>query len=211
MMKFLRKNNKIIFLVFTPILAVGLVLSFTIWSSPQTGGNNTANNQAQASPDDAVKSMLTDIRQFEQALKAAPDNPTMLVDLGNKSYDLGVQYFGLQQVEDGLKYLIKATEAYEKALEIGEPDANVATDLATAAFYSNQYDLADEYFSKAIEIDPKHLTAKRNYGVFLMEAKQNYDKAIQQWEAALALNPDPTSKSSLEQLIQDAKSRKQNS
>ncbi len=209
MMKFLRKNNKIIFLVFTPILAVGLVLSFTIWSSPQASGGATGSNQTQAPQGgDAVKGMLTDIRQFEQALKAAPDNPTMLVNLGNKSYDLGVQYFGLQQVEDGVKYLTKATEAYKKALEIGEPDANVATDLATAAFYSNQYDLADEYFNKALEIDPEHLTAKRNYGVFLMEAMQNYDKAIQQWEAVLALNPDPTTKSSLEQLIQDAKSRK---
>lgn len=214
-MKFFRKNNKTIFLIFTPLLAVGLVLSFTIWSSPQPANNqggtsgNTASRTASAQQN-IIQKMLTDIRQYEQALKANPDNTTILVDLGNKAYDLGAEYlFELQNVEKGTKYFKKATEAYQKVVELGAADANVMTDLATAAMYSGQNELAEEFFKKAIETDAEHINSKVNYGYFLAFVKQEYDKALEQWEAALALNPDPDTKNRINSWKQEIKNRQQ--
>lgn len=209
MMKFFRKNNKIIFMVLTPMLAVGLVLSFTIWSSPTMNTSNQG-QRGQGAPvqqDDKVVEMLTNIRRYEQALKNNPDNYSMLVDLGNGTYDIGELYSKQQQNDKAITYFTKATEAYKKALEIGEPNANIATDLATAAMYSGQYDLAEEYFQVAMETDKNHVVSRMNYGVFLMNIRQDNAGAVKQWEDVLALNPDPSIKSNAQQLIQQAQTK----
>ncbi len=212
MMKFFRKNNKIIFLILTPLLAVGLVLSFTIWSSPSISNSARSNRQVNQGPpiqqDNEVVKMLTDIRRYEQVLKSSPENYTVLLDLGNTSYDLGSKYmFELQQVENGVKYFAKATGAYKRALEVGEPDPNIMTDLATAAMYSGQNDMAEDYFNKAIEADAEHIFAKMNYGVFLMNVKQDYAKAVEQWQEVLELKPDAGVKSRVESMIREAQAQ----
>ncbi|WP_366924797.1 tetratricopeptide repeat protein [Metallumcola ferriviriculae] len=208
MLKFFRKNNKIIFIILTPLLAVGLVLSFTIWSAPSITNSNGNHQVKQGGPpvqqDDALVEELTNIRRYEQALKANPDNHTMLIDLGNAAYDVGLKYFETQQVENGIKYFNKAVEAYQNSLEIGEADPNVMTDLATAAMYSGQDQVAEEYFKKAIEMDDSHIYAKMNYGVFLANVKQDYAKAVEQWQKVVAESTDPDLKSRAQTLISNA-------
>ncbi|GAW93046.1 tetratricopeptide repeat protein [Calderihabitans maritimus] len=214
MMKLFRRNKraaKVPFIILVVALSVGLVGSFTIWSVPQIRVNraprpvNTNPPVTGSRENDVVQKLLTNIRQYEQVLKANPDNLEVLVDLGNDHYDLGVIYAGeLNQPEKAFEHFAKATEAYQKAISIDPENINVRVDLATAAFYSNQYDLAEEHFKKAIEQDPNFINARRNYGVFLAQARGDYEGAIAQWEAVLALNPSPDVRKDFEELIKQA-------
>lgn len=210
-MRFIRnskRSHKVIFLALSIALAIGMVGSFVIWSSPAglTGtGSSTENISTDAS---VVDSLRTDIRRYEQVLKGNPQNLEVWKELGNANYDLGRIYmFERQDQQKGGEYFAHAVEAYRKALELEPENVNVRVDMATAAWYSWQPDLAEEQFQKALEYDDKHLFGLLNYGMFLMYEKQQYAEAIDHWEKILDLNPDINTRQKAQNLIEEAKNQ----
>ena len=53
----------------------------------------------------------------------------------------------------------------------------------------DQYDLAVDWLSTAIRVNPNHFRAHANLGVALQTLRR-YDEAVAAYRAALALNPD---------------------
>ena len=129
-----------------------------------------------------------------------------MLNLGNQRYDLGQLYlFQLQKEPEGVANFQAAVTAYQKYLTTDPKNMNVLVDMATSAFYSNQADLAEKTYKDALAIDPKHVQANLNYGVFLMHLRQDYQAALQQFEQVLALKPDAETTQKANQLITSIK------
>jgi tetratricopeptide (TPR) repeat protein len=116
---------------------------------------------------------------FGQALKDDPSSAEAL-------YGLGSAY--LQQQ--------KATEAhdcFERALKLNAtyPGTlpNCWNNLGILAAREGKFDLAIQYFQRALQIDPKHSIALQNLGSAYRQ-KREWPEAKEALERALALNPD---------------------
>lgn len=193
-----RRAFRIPMIIFTIALSISLVGFFT--HSPLEVGQSQ-----QLDADNEIQAMLDYSRQLEQAAKLEPDNHELQVSLGDIFYDLGIVYAGLGDHEQSDKYLKEATKPYLKALELDPNLINARVDLATAAYYSGQHELAEEHFQEAVSQDPEFINGRINYGHFLFFAQNDVEGALEQWELALELDPDPTTKSNLEALIEHAK------
>ncbi|MHB1127134.1 MAG: tetratricopeptide repeat protein [Bacillota bacterium] len=221
MLRAMRKRKRFTKVIFT-ILALALSLSLVVLyvnnpTSNVNGGTGTGNTNMNnmtgttntgdtSSPAaDEISSMQTKIRQQDEALKANPKNLTLLIIQGNDHYDLGLKYYERGSAQDGTFHLSKAADVYKQALAIDGKNVDVRVDMATAYFYTDQNELAEEGFLKAIEDDPNHINAHVNYGIFLRDAKQDNQGAIKQWEAALSLKPDRGTADRLKGLIDEAR------
>lgn len=189
-----RRAFKIPMIIFTVALSISLVGLFT-YSPIEVNPNQEFNESSE------IQSMLDMKRQLEQALKLDPDNEELHVNLGNLLYDLGIHYASAGDNVKANRYLKEATVPYLKALEIKPSLIGARVDLATAAYYSGQNDLAEEHFVKAIEQDPSFINGRINYGHFLLYAQGDKDGALEQWNKAMELEPDPTTRAKLETLI----------
>jgi tetratricopeptide (TPR) repeat protein len=121
------------------------------------------------------------VQTAEKAAQANPKDYNAQKSLGDAYYDLGSAYQqGNKDTEAATNYG-KAVEPYQKALEI-KFEVNVQTDMATAAFYGNQLDVAESAFKKAIEKEPNFMNAQLNYGIFLRDARSDKGGAKKQFE-----------------------------
>lgn len=134
-----------------------------------------------------------------QQLKSNPNDIGLQQDLGDAYYDLGTaarKYASNEAKED----YIQAVLNYQVVLK-NKQDLNVLTDLATAAYYSEQFDLAEQSFQKALSINPNFVPALNNYGVFLYEYKKDNASAIRMWQTALNQDPNGPNSDQLKALI----------
>ncbi len=185
---------KIPMIIFTVLLSISLV-GFFAYSplqidSPQNQGYVTE-----------AQRMMEQINRLEQGVKADPKNINLLIGLGNHFYDLSMFYAAYGDLEKAAKYIEESTKPYLQALEIDADLVAVRVDLATAFFYAGEYDLAEEQFKLAIESDPTFINSLVNYGVFLYSVREDKEAALEQWEAALKLEPDPVIAASIEEMI----------
>lgn len=192
------RKNKAMAKVIVVIGALALLLSSGLayfgWSQAVPGQND---QQSPSNINNMISYLEKQAEQYQDSLEKAPDNVYLLTELGNT-------YFGLGQTheERGRLYkddtataksaenFAKAVEFYGKALTLKPDDVNVRVDRATAAFYSTNYEVAEEEYKKAIELDPTHVRAYFNYGIFLYWGKNDFPEAITQWEKLIALNPE---------------------
>jgi tetratricopeptide (TPR) repeat protein len=181
-----KKNHTMVVIVII-IAASGLLLSSVV---AYLGSNNfvpgvdpSTNNQAY------IADMQYQIGQLEDSLEKAPGNVYLLTQLGNSYYQLAVLYNATVDEEQTKASFAKALEPYGLALEIEPENVDVRVDRAVAAFWSDNLDLAEEEFDKAIEINPIHVKAYFNYGIFLLLGRNNAPRAIEQWSRVLELNP----------------------
>jgi Tfp pilus assembly protein PilF len=186
-------------LLFTVALAISLVGYFAYTPI------NIKRDAQQPAESSEIERLLDRCRQLEQALKVQPDSVEMQAELGRIRSEAGIYYASLGDYSRGEKYFKAAIEPYQKALEIDPDRAYLRVDLATAAFYGNLDDLAEEQFQKAIQQDPELFSARYNYGFFLYERKNDFQGAIEQWEAARELSSDPQVQEFLESLIASAR------
>ncbi|HUX80086.1 MAG TPA: hypothetical protein VMW10_10150, partial [Alphaproteobacteria bacterium] len=168
--------------IFAGILAVlvsiamvgsGLLVFFLSGDEPRTGtgastqtANATAEYQAQKLRIDAMV----------QQAKVDPENVPLQTALGNEYYNAGVAAQTVAPAETQENFS-KAVEAYQIVLKTNK-DPNVMVDMATSAFYSQNFDLADKSFKEALVIKPDFSNALVNYGIFLSQAKQDWAGAL---------------------------------
>ncbi|HHW06619.1 MAG TPA: hypothetical protein GXX34_03640 [Clostridia bacterium] len=192
-----RRALKVPLLIFTVVLSISLVGLFTY--TPLDF--NTSQPGVQASE---VESLLDLQRHLEQALKLEPGNVELHVSLGNTLYDIGVYYAGYGDAGKAGRYFKEATVPYEQALEMDPSLIGARVDLATAAYYAGLDELAEKHFQEAVRREPDFVNGRINYGVFLFYRKEDPEAALEQWNAALALDLDPAVRSQVEAMVQMA-------
>ncbi|MDP6545520.1 MAG: tetratricopeptide repeat protein [Phycisphaerae bacterium] len=106
-------------------------------------------------------------------------------------YNLGITYQALahaaQAVEDYTNYLKDAVNVYLRAVVIREDDFDVNLNLSACYFQLGQYDLAEEYCTAAININPKSPQARSNLGI-IYDSQNHLYKAIRAYKDSLELD-----------------------
>jgi len=171
----------------------GSSTSQTSSSSPSSSGNSD------------YDSSKNQVNVLNQKLKSSPNNIPIQQDLGNAYYDLATVAKQVAPNEAKEDYLL-AIKYYQNVLNTKQ-DINVLTDMATAAFYSGQSDLAEKSFKEALKERPDFTQAMFNYGVFLSEIKKDYSTAIHVWQTALDKEPNGPNADQLKQLIPQTKDK----
>lgn len=186
-------------LVSIAMVGSGLLVFFFSGDDPLTGtgaskqtANATAEYQAQKVRIDAMV----------QQAKVDPENVPLQTALGNEYYNAGVaaQTVAPAEIQENFS---KAVEAYQIVLKTNK-DPNVMVDMATSAFYSQNFDLADKSFKEALVIKPDFSNALVNYGIFLSQAKQDWAGALIQWQKALPLAQKSSDKEQIQAMITQA-------
>ena len=125
--------------------------------------------------------------ELEGALAQAPDDPRLMVALGNLYFDAG-----------------RWTESrlwYERAIEAGGRDANVLTDLAVVYRNLQQPERSLELLNEALEASPEHWQAIYNQVVVLHFDLHRHDEAaeaLRRLKQVAASNPDVPDLTALE-------------
>ncbi|SDG79853.1 tetratricopeptide repeat protein [Desulfosporosinus hippei] len=195
--------------IFAGILAVLVSLAmvgsaFIGYFFDQTPSANPANN-ATANLEAKYQSQKASIAAMVEQEKSTPENIPLLTALGNEYYNAGMtaQMVAPTEVQENFK---KAVEVYQKVLQTNK-DPNIIVDMATSAFYSGDYELAEKSYNEALTIKPDFMTAMINYGIFLSQAKQDWTGAINYWQKALPLAQNSTDKEQIEAMISQAQSQ----
>ncbi len=141
-------------------LLVGALVGFAAGYFAGGGGRPTravraATESADVPPDGGRLEQLT------SAVERDPENPELLVRLGNHYYD--------REEWEG------AIAAYEKARRKAGSDPNLLSDLGAAHRNAGDFDLAVAYFQKAREANPDQWQALLNW--VLVEAFDRRDPA----------------------------------
>ncbi|MFB3815837.1 MAG: tetratricopeptide repeat protein [Terriglobales bacterium] len=126
-----------------------------------------------------------------QQLKARPNDPTLLANLGNLYYDA-------QQFQDAVSH-------YERSLKLNPLNTNVRTDLGTAYWYLGDADRAIQEFQTALKTEPNKPNTLMNLGIVQWRGKLDAKAAVAAWQKLLATNPGFEGRSQVEQLITEAK------
>ena len=176
-------------------------------STPAEPSTTTATTETSPTPSPSAvndyQNLKTRVDSLNQQVKINPNDIGLQQDLGNAYYDLAsvAQQVALTEAKG---YFNQAILHYQNVLKT-KKDINVMTDLATAAFYAGQSDLADKTFKEALALQPDFEQALFNYGVFLSEVKKDYLAAISVWQKALDKNPKGPNADKILQLINQTK------
>ena len=116
------------------------------------------------------------INELKAIVASDPKNRQAWVAIGN-------EYFDADQP-------MESVEAYQKALELNDKDANVLTDQGVMFRRLGWFDRAITNFSKANQADPTHATSLYNLGITYRYDLQDFAKAQEAWMKFLAVNPN---------------------
>jgi cytochrome c-type biogenesis protein CcmH/NrfG len=119
---------------------------------------------------------LDEIKLLQDAVKKDPGNVEAWTKLGN-------------DLMDGARF-DEAIDAYQKALALAPKNVDVRVDMGTCYRRTGRPEIAAREFRKAIEIDPNHVTAHKNLAIVLAYDMKDNKDALEQFEKALALEPN---------------------
>ena len=83
----------------------------------------------------------------------------------------------------------KKIDSLQSVLKENPKNLSALIQQGNAYFDSGQFDRAIESYSKALEIDPKHVNSRYNLGIVLLHDKGDMKGAIKAWEDYLKLQP----------------------
>ena len=155
-----RRLQKIVIGVLVAVLSLGLIGSSIMWSGFGDAQNST----------EAPKTTAERIAILEDQAKKNPKEKDILLSLAS-------QYSQLGQLD-------KASQTYEKALEIDPKDIAALQDLALLYYTQGKMDRAEEQLKKALEIEPNNPSVNYQYANLLAE-KKDYSTAIVHMEKLL--------------------------
>lgn len=164
---------------FTVYIIVALLIISLVGSSFVLFFGNTGSTSVTGTYQSRIDSL-------NQALEANPQDTQTRLNLANTYYDYAIQTLGGNKPEEAGAIFHQAVAQYQEVLK-SQKDVSILVDMATAAFYGGQDEIAEQTFQEALKEDPNFLNGLFNYGIFLMEAKGDYGAAIEQWEKALTL------------------------
>jgi cytochrome c-type biogenesis protein CcmH/NrfG len=159
-------------------------------SAAAPNGTN-AGMGAQPTPDQMKRMADTQATPLLEKLKTDPNDPELLVNVGNFYYDA--------------QLYPTAIDYYQRALKIKPADAAVRTDMATAYWYLGNADAAIDEFNQALSYEPNKSNTLFNLGVVKWQGKMDIDGAVAVWQKLLETNPHYEGKDKVEQMIAQAK------
>lgn len=202
-----KKQQRIFATILAVFISVALIGSavvgyFVSGGIPSTDSSGSKQTTSAAENYQAQK---VRIEAMTQQAKADPSNVQLQITLGNEYYDAGVaaQEVAPTEVQGNFKHAI---EAYQIVLKTNK-DPNIMVDMATAAFYSGEDDLADKTYKEALILKPDSYNALGNYGIFLSQAKKDWAGALTQWQKAQTLAQNSADKDRMKSLISQAESQ----
>ena len=125
-----------------------------------------------------------------ERLQSDPNNPDLLISVGNLYYDA-------QQYPVAVGY-------YGRALHLRPSDADVRTDMGTAYWYMGDADRAIAEFNQALADHPNNPNTLFNLGLVKLQGKKDSRAAIADWKQLLATAPDYADRDKVEQMIAEA-------
>lgn len=153
---------------------------------------------------DIYQSFKSQVEDLKQQVTINPDDIELKQDLGKAYFNLAISAMQTAPAEVTEDFN-QAIKNYQNVLE-SKRDITVLTDLAVAAFYGEQSELAEKTFKEALALQPDYEQALFYYGIFLSEVRQNYSAAIGMWQKALDNNPTGPNADLLKQYIAQAES-----
>ena len=198
-----KKTQRIYATILTVLVSVAMIgsgfLGYFFGGGSQPP-DSTALKTANATSD--YQATKVRIEAMVQQVKLDPGNVALQTALGNEYYEAGVaaQEVAPTETKENFKH---AVEAYQIVIKTNK-DPNVIVDMATSAFYSGDYDLADKSFNEALALKPDFSNALINYGIFLSQAKQDWAGALKQWQKALPLAQNSADKEQIQEMITQA-------
>lgn len=201
-----KKTQRIFAGILAVVVSIAMVGSGIIGiffsGDAEPAGSQNSKQTASATAD--YQAQKARIEAMVKQAKLDPGNVPLQTALGNEYYNAGVAAQEVAPTETTVNFK-HAVEAYQIVLKTNK-DPNVIVDMATSAFYSGDYDLADKSFNEALVLKPNFLNALINYGIFLSQAKQDWAGALKQWQKALPLAQESTDKEQIEAMISQAQS-----
>jgi cytochrome c-type biogenesis protein CcmH/NrfG len=135
-------------------------------------------------------------RKAAPLLEKLKTNPTDATALSQ----LGALYSSAHQFPQSAEY-------YRKALESDPKNLGARTQLASSLYYGGDVDEALKQLQQVLKTDPKNANALFNLGMMKWKGKDDAAGAIATWQELLRSNPNVDRKSTVEQMIAEAKSQ----
>lgn len=198
--------------VFAGVLAVlisvamigSAIIGYYVSGNGSTANPSTSSKTSNAAAD--YQAQKSRIEAMVNQAKVDPSNGQLQSALGNEYYDAGVtaQSVAPSEAQDNFKH---AVDAYQNALKTQKNDVNILVDMATAAYYSGDNQLAENSYKEALTLKPDFINGLINYGFFLSQAKQDWAGALIQWQKALPLAQSSSDKEQVQAMINQAQSQ----
>lgn len=201
-----KKTQRIYAMILTALISIAMIgsgfLGYFFRGGIPPADTTNSNETANAAAD--YQAQKGRIEAMVQQAKLDPGNVPLQTALGNEYYKAGREALNVapSEVQENYK---KAVEAYQKVLKTNR-DPNIILDMATSAFYSGDYDLAEKSFNEALVLKPDFINALINYGIFLSQTKQDWAGALNQWQKALPLAQNSSDKEQIQAMISQAQS-----
>lgn len=196
-------NKKLKTIIIVVLLIACLIGAGAYGFFSNNGGTIPPSSSSAASDNSVYTNTKNRVNALTQQLKSNPNDLGLQQDLGNAYYDLGT---ASQKIAPN-----EANEAYSEAIKFyqnvlkSKQDLNVMTDMATAAFYSGQLDLAEKTYQKALSINPNFAPALYNYGIYIYEIKKDSQSAIRMWQTVINQDPNGPLTTQIKSLISQVK------
>ncbi|SFG88368.1 Tetratricopeptide repeat-containing protein [Desulfotomaculum arcticum] len=190
-----KKQQKIVFVILTIVLGVGLVGSSMFWAfgsrSNMPQNSDTATAQQQQQSEESIDKQITDL---EKQVKEKPEDLELLARLAGLYWQNGK---GQQ-----------AVETYQKALEIKPGDVKLGKDLASTYYLMGQYDHAISQAEQVIKQAPSDAEAHYLLGQFYAyrgDDKRDVQKGLTELEEFIKLQKEGLDVDKAQQMIQSLK------
>lgn len=160
-----KKRQKIVFIILTVFLSVGLLGSSVVWF-----GGNYFSPPPESAQVSAPERTISDL---EARVKENPHDLPALAELARAYAEAG--------------RLPEACQTYEKALAQKPDDSNLRLGLARSSFLLGDYDEAIAHVQEEIKRNPDNPEAHYLYGQVLAAGKGDYERGIKELEKFIAL------------------------
>ncbi len=160
-----KKRQKIVFIVLTVFLSIGLLGSSVVWL-----GGDYFSPPPESAP---VSSPEETIGELEARVKENPEDAQALAELARAYFDAG--------------RLSESRQAYEKAVALKPDDGTLRLELAMTCFLLSDYDQAVKNLEEELRRRPENKEARYLYGQVLAVGKKDYRRGIQELEKFIEL------------------------
>jgi cytochrome c-type biogenesis protein CcmH/NrfG len=167
------KQETILVVVVT--LIAGVIIGWMVAQQGSSSAPAPVKAPQAAAPAAGINSQQK-INELKAVVARDPKNRNAWVALGN-------EYFDADRPMDSV-------EAYAKALELNDKDANVLTDQGVMFRRLGWYDRAIDNFTRANQADPNHSISLFNLGIVYRYDLQDFAKAKAAWEEFLVVAPN---------------------
>ncbi|MFA7467419.1 MAG: tetratricopeptide repeat protein [Desulfotomaculaceae bacterium] len=184
-----KKNQKIVFIVLTAFLALGLVGSSVLWLfSPDSSPADMGQAQQEIPLDQQIAAL-------ESQLKDEPQSPELLGQLAELYWQAG-------RGRD-------AVDNYLKALEIAPDDIKLRQNLALTYYLLGDYSDAVQQIETVLAKEPQNATAHYYLGQFYAyrsDDGRDVEKGIEALEKFISLSKEGLDVDKAQQMIKELKS-----